>query len=111
MAQTHYVADFEAEVLAFLRFSPGHASVGAALAKAVTLHYTTANGSALAGSDYLAKTGTLKIKKNKTSAKITIVIKSDKLVEPNETLLVNLSAALNAAILDGQAIGTIINDD
>ena len=31
--------------------------------------------------------------------------------EPNETFFINLSNAVNASILDGQGVGTILNDD
>ncbi len=77
----------------------------------VTVHYATANGTATAGSDYIARHGTLTIKKGKTSARIVITVKSDKIVEPNEILYVNLSRATKASIAVAQGVGTILNDD
>jgi hypothetical protein len=40
-----------------------------------------------------------------------VAIKGDRVVEPNETFLVNVSAVTGATVADGQAIGTITNDD
>src|SRR5262249_36895716 len=45
------------------------------------------------------------------SRTFTIGILGDRLAEPNETFAVNLSAATNATIGDGQGIGTILDDE
>ena len=42
---------------------------------------------------------------------MTVNMKGDNTIEPDETFLVNLSGPTNAAIKDGQGIGTIRNDD
>jgi len=43
---------------------------------------------------------------------ISVTVKGDTVVEPDETLKVNLSGVTGGAMLqDGQAIGTILNDD
>ena len=42
---------------------------------------------------------------------MNVTVNGDVKAEPNETLLVNLSAPTNATILDGQGTGTITNDD
>jgi len=39
------------------------------------------------------------------------LVNGDRLGETNETFLVNLSAATNAIILGGQAVGTILDDE
>ena len=77
----------------------------------VTVNFTTANGSATAGSDYLANSGTLTFNPGETTKTITVVINGDTLNETNETFLVNLSNPVNATISDGQGLGTITNDD
>jgi hypothetical protein len=64
VAQMHYVADFEAEVLAFLRFSPMHAAIGAALARAVTVHATPV------GSGTVARTKRIEIDRRAEAAVI-----------------------------------------
>src|SRR6478735_9168338 len=50
----------------------------------VTVSYKTANGTALAGSDYQAASGTLTFQKGQTSKAIVIPVIGDKLAEPNE---------------------------
>ena len=82
-----------------------------AAASAVTVGYATADGSATAGVDYTTASGTLTFTAGQTSKTVSITIAGDTTVEPDETFTVNLSNATNATISDGQAIGTIINDD
>jgi glucose/arabinose dehydrogenase len=82
-----------------------------AASSAVTVQYATANGSAAAGSDYTATSGTLTFAPGQTSQTIPIVIQNDTIVEPNETFNVNLSNATNATIGNSQGVGTIIDND
>jgi large repetitive protein len=77
----------------------------------VTVTYSTANGTATAGSDYTAATGTLTFAAGETSKTITIQITGDTLVEPTETFFVNLTSANNATIADGQGQATLIDND
>ncbi len=77
----------------------------------MTVNFTTTNGTAKAGEDYNAASGSLTFAPGETSKTITIVVKGDKKREANETFFVNLSGAVGALILDGQGIGTIENDD
>jgi hypothetical protein len=81
-------------------------------ASPVTYTIATANGTATAGSDYVASTLTgQSIAAGLTSKTFTVTINGDTAVEGNETFAVNLSAAVGATIADSQAIGTISNDD
>jgi sugar lactone lactonase YvrE len=77
----------------------------------VMVSFTTANGTATAGSDYTATSGTLTFAPGVTSQTISVTINGDVTTENNETFFVNLSSALNAVISDSQGLGTIINDD
>src|SRR5205085_350627 len=86
-------------------------TLSAASSQSVTVAYTTADGSATAGSDYLAASGTLTIPAGQTSGTITVLVNGDRLAEPTETFVVNLSAPTNATIADGQGIGTILDDE
>jgi hypothetical protein len=47
----------------------------------------------------------------RTSATVTVAVRGDRLPESNETFAVNLSAAVNATIGDGQGVGTIADDE
>lgn len=77
----------------------------------VTVDYSTADGTATAGVDYVAKSGTLTIPAGQTSGTITINVIGDLDVEPDETFFVNLSNSHGASITDNQAQVTITNDD
>src|SRR6185436_5307943 len=73
--------------------------------------YATADGSATAGSDYQTASGTLTIPAGQTTGTITVLVNGDRLAEPNETFVVNLSAATNGLIVDSQGVGTIVDDE
>lgn len=77
----------------------------------VTVNYATQNGTALAGSDYTAASGTLTFAPGETSQTIAVAVHGDTTVEANETFRVLLSQVTNATLADGDATGTIANDD
>lgn len=78
----------------------------------VTYSIATANGTATAGSDYVARSLTAQtIAAGASSASVAIVINGDAAVEANETFTVTVSAVTGATVADGQAMGTIVNDD
>jgi thermitase len=85
--------------------------LSAASAQTVTVNYATANGTASSSSDYTAASGTLSFAPGETSKTITVSVSGDTAAEPNETFVVNLSAATNATIADAQGVGTIVNED
>jgi CSLREA domain-containing protein len=86
-------------------------TLSAASASTVTVAFATADGSAVAGSDYAATSGTLTFAPGVTSQTITVNVNGDTTVEPNETFVVNLSAPVNATLAVSQGVGTILNDD
>jgi chitinase len=72
----------------------------------------TANGTATAGSDFTALAATtVSFAAGQASKAVTVVITGDTRGEPNETLTLNLSAAVGAVISDAAATATIVNDD
>jgi hypothetical protein len=77
----------------------------------VTVHYQTVNGSAVAPSDYATKSGTLTFNPGQTSLPVSVTIKGDLTVEPDENFVLHLSAPTNSAIGDANGVGTIQNDD
>ncbi len=78
----------------------------------VTVDYTTADGTATAGSDYVAATDTATIPATQTTAQITITVNGDTTAESSETLTVTLSnISANAQLGTDVATGTIHNDD
>jgi hypothetical protein len=86
-------------------------SLSAASNQTITVAYATANGTATAGSDYQAASGTLTIPAGQTTGTITVLVNGDRLAEANETFAVNLSAPTNATIADGTGVGTIVDDE
>jgi hypothetical protein len=86
-------------------------SLTPAATQLATVAYATADGSATAGSDYLAASGTLSFQPGTSSASINVSVIGDASVETDETFLVTLSAPTNATVSDGQALGTISDDD
>ena len=77
----------------------------------VSVNYATANDTALAGSDYIARSGLLTFSPGQTSKQVTVSVRGDTTREANETFSVNLSAARGATLFDGQGLGTLLNDD
>ena len=77
----------------------------------VTVNYATAPGTATAGTDYTTTSGTATFAPGTTTTTITVPIIGDTVIEPDETVLVNLTAPVNATIADAQAVITITNDD
>jgi len=77
----------------------------------VTVNFATADGSAFAGSDYVATSGTLTFAPGTTTQPVTVNVIGDTTPEPNETFFVNLSSPTNATIATGTGTGTILNDD
>ena len=86
-------------------------TLSAASGKTITVQYATADGSASAGSDYEAGSGTLTFAPGETSKTIAVRVGGDVDVEPDETFTVNLSNATNAAIGNAVGVGAILNDD
>lgn len=81
------------------------------LSKVSTASFATANGTASAGIDYSAVSGTVTFDVSKASVTVSVPIINDTAVENPETILLNLSAGTNIKIADGQAIGTIVSED
>jgi hypothetical protein len=78
----------------------------------VTVNFATANGSAVAPSDYASTSGTLTFAPGEVFKQIVIQTVGDVIVEPNEVFSVNLSNPTNATIAgSGYGLGTITNND
>ena len=78
----------------------------------VSFDIATANGTATAGSDYAAKSlSGQTISAGSSTYTFTVLVNGDTLNEPNETFFVNVSNVMGAIVVDGQALGTITNDD
>ncbi|MCB8947300.1 MAG: CSLREA domain-containing protein [Ardenticatenaceae bacterium] len=86
-------------------------SLSAPSASTVQVNYATANDTAVAPADYTSASNTLTFTPGDTEEIISITINSDTMDENDETFLVTLNTPVNAIITDGQATGTITDDD
>jgi len=77
----------------------------------VTVKYATADGTATAGSDYNATSGTLTFAPGVTSQTITVAVRGDTLVEGAETLRLVLNTPSGATIATATGTGTITDND
>ena len=77
----------------------------------VTVDYETADGTATAGEDYEAESGTLSIEAGQTAASVQVRVLDDSHDEGEETLTLVLTNATNAQIHGGEALGVIVNSD
>ena len=78
---------------------------------AVTVDYATSDGTATAGEDYTATSGTLTFTAGETSKTVSVAVLDDSHDEGSETMTFTLSNASGARIEDGEATGTIENSD
>lgn len=76
-----------------------------------TVRYSTLADTALAGTDFVAKSGTLVFAPRETSKQVNIEIISDQLYEKDEKFYFQLDTPGQAIIGNSRAIGTILNDD
>ncbi len=78
----------------------------------VTVDYATADGSGVAGSDYVAAAGTLTFGVGEVSKTVDVVIVDDSEIEADENFTFVLSNVVgNATISNATALGTITDND
>jgi choice-of-anchor B domain-containing protein len=86
-------------------------TLSAASAQTVTVSWATANGTAVAGADYIAASGTLTFPPGATTQPIDVEMLPDLVPEPPETFFVNLSGPVSATLADAQGVATILDND
>lgn len=86
--------------------------LSAPAANQVSVTATTVGGTAIAGEDFQAKTGTVTIAAGQTHGDFVVNLLPDQILEGDETFTVVLSnPSAGVSITTGTATGTIINDD
>ena len=78
---------------------------------AVSVRYATADGTAMAGADYVAASGAVRFEAGETAQTVRVAVLDDGHDDPSETLALRLSAPFGARLADGEATGTIGNSD
>jgi len=86
-------------------------SLPAPSATPVTVQFSTRNGTAQAGSDYIATSGTLTFAPGEATKSITVQVIGDTQQEEIEVFFVDLASASGAVIGDAEGLGRIFNDD
>jgi hypothetical protein len=79
--------------------------------QAVTVNFATADGTARAGADYAARSGSLSFAPGETSKTVLVPIFADSAVELTETFSLRLSGATNAQVLRSTGVASILDDD
>ncbi len=77
----------------------------------VKVNYRTVDGTAVAGEDYTAVSGTLRFDRGETLKMVSVPVLEDTLDDDGETLTLVLSDPFRGRIADGEAVGTIRNTD
>ena len=75
----------------------------------VTVDYATSDGTATAGADYTATSGTLRFAAGQTSKTVSVTVLDDAHDDGGETVTLTLSNPSGAYLADGTATGTIEN--
>ena len=86
-------------------------TLSAAASEPVTVDWSTTDGTATAGQDYVASSGTLTIAAGETEHTIEVTVLDDAHDEGEETFTLHLSDAAGAELADAEATGTITNSD
>ncbi len=88
------------------------ATLSATTRKTVTVNYATVDGTAKAGSDYLATSGTLTFAPGVVSGNVSVSLQDDLAVEGSESLTVNMSSPTHATLGSPSSAGlTILDND
>jgi hypothetical protein len=75
----------------------------------VTVGYATADGTAVAGTDYVQTTGSLTFAPGQTSQTISVPVLPTTVYSPGKSFTVTLNGPVNAVISGATAVGAIIN--
>lgn len=103
---THSVLRYGAESLAVFTVT-----LSAPSSVPVSINYSTSSGTATSGVDFSSTSGTVTFAPGQTSRTILVQTLDDTAYEGNETFAVNLSNPVGGAIVDGQGVGTIVDND
>ena len=75
----------------------------------ITVGYQTVDGTAVAGSDYQATSGTVTIQHNFPQAYVLITLINDGVSEPSETLKMKLTSSSSPADISSVGTGTVLD--
>lgn len=77
----------------------------------VSFHYSTVDGTAKAGTDYVAQSGTITFQPGQTQQTISVEILDDSHPEPTESFSIQLSDPVGGSLADDDVSGTIMSEE
>lgn len=86
-------------------------ALSAQSSQSVSFSYTTANGTAIAGSDYIAASGALAFAPGEVEKPVSVLVNGDTVDETQETFFLDISNVQNATVSSSRGTGFIIDDD
>ncbi len=86
-------------------------SLSEASNQTVRVNYQTSDSTALAGSDYRTKTGSLTFKPGETDKNVNVVVLADGRTENDEFFWLGILNPTNATVLDPWGLATIVDND
>ncbi len=86
-------------------------ALSGAASQTVSCNFATADGTATAGSDYVAKTGALSFAPGEVEKPVVVLVNGDTVDEVQETFFLDISNVQNATINSSRGTGFIVDDD
>ncbi len=86
-------------------------SLSAPIDEDLTVSFATADGTALAGQDYVQKSGQVTVPAGAATAELRVTVSGDVVLEGDETFRVTLSNPSRGTLADGEATVTVVDDE
>ena len=84
-------------------------ALSAPTSKQVKVDYATADGSAVAGADYVAKSGSLTFQPGETAKTVNVTVNGDGIAEGPETFTLELSSPANGNLADSRGVASVLD--
>ena len=86
-------------------------TLSGAASQTVTCNFATADGTATAGSDYVATSGALSFAPGEVEKSVVVLVNGDTVDETQETFFLDISNVQNATVNTSRGTGFIVDDD
>src|ERR1700754_556069 len=86
-------------------------ALSGAASQSVSCSFATSNGTATAGPDYTATSGTVTFAPGETEKPVVVLVKGDTVDEAQETYFLDISNVQNATVSSSRGTGFIVDDD
>src|SRR5690242_9469150 len=86
-------------------------SLSGVSSQTVTCSFATSDGTATAGSDYVATSGALSFAPGETQKQVVVLVNGDTVDEVQETFFLDISNVQNANVSSSRGTGFIVDDD